>query len=279
MSRSPVILSLMVISFLLCAPLLQVYAQVLLLRINEIELNPSGPIPGNQWIELYNPTDSLMDLSGFLVKSTKLGRTIQLSPGLVIEPDGYLIIPFDTRVFDERGESIVLLTKDSVEITRTHTLADEQNDDRTWQRFPNGIDTGRESDWHFRNSTFGVTNGFPVHRPNFTSSEPIFVDQQGNRVNSVVQGQLIGIRSEIVNQFEDERSFAYIIQVKDAEGFTAFIAWVEDLVILPNRTIKPTIFFHATGRGEYTVDVFIWRSMALTEPLTPPKQGLIRVAG
>lgn len=273
------ILSILTISLLVSFPIMQAYGQYQLLKINEVELNPRGPVPGNQWIEIYNPSDMLLDLSGFLIKGTDLGRTIPIASGIVIEPNNYVVIPFQTRVFDENGDAIVLLTPDSVEIDRTPFLTDMDDDDRTWQRFPNGIDTGNMTDWHFRNSTFGVTNGFPVVRPNFTSSDPIFVDQEGNKVGSFREGQMVGIKSEIVNRFADERVFTYIIQVKDAEGFPVFIGWVEDLVILPNRTIKPTIFFLAEARGEYTVDVFIWRSMTLPEPLTPAKNGLVRIAG
>lgn len=258
---------------------MQAFSQVALLKINEMEFNPPGQVAGNQWIELYNPGNVLLDISGFLIKSAHLGRTIQIPSGFVMEPKGFLVIPFQSRVFDEQGDSIVLLTADSVEINRTPTLSDVSDDDRTWQRFPNGIDTGNMTDWNFRNSTFGITNGFPVARPNFTSSDPIFVDQQGNKVASFVQGQMVGVKTEIINKFTDERSFAYIVQIKNDQGFPVFLAWVEDIIILPNKSIKPTLFFLADAKGEYTVDVFVWRSMTLTDPLTPPAHGLVRVAG
>lgn len=273
------IFSILLISILIGGPFMQAFSQVALLKINEMEFNPPGQVAGNQWIELYNPGNVLLDISGFLIKSAHLGRTIQIPSGFVMEPKGFLVIPFQSRVFDEQGDSIVLLTADSVEINRTPTLSDVSDDDRTWQRFPNGIDTGNMTDWNFRNSTFGITNGFPVARPNFTSSDPIFVDQQGNKVASFVQGQMVGVKTEIINKFTDERSFAYIVQIKNDQGFPVFLAWVEDIIILPNKSIKPTLFFLADAKGEYTVDVFVWRSMTLTDPLTPPVHGLVRVAG
>ncbi|MFQ5941385.1 MAG: lamin tail domain-containing protein [Nitrososphaerales archaeon] len=273
------IFSILAISILTTIPFMQAYSQVDLLLVNEIELNPEGPVSGNQWIELYNPGDVLLDLTGFLIKGTQLGRTIQVSQGLVIEPNGYIVITFQSRVLSERAESLVLLTSDSVELNRTPILSDEADDDRTWQRFPNGVHTDTMRDWHFRNSTFGITNGLPVARPNFTLSDPIFIDQTGNKLDSFVEGQMIGVKSEIVNMLDEERSFAYIIQIRDEEGFPLFIAWIEDIIILPNKTIKPSIFFFGETKGEYSVDVFVWRSMTLTDPLTPPAHGLIRVAG
>jgi hypothetical protein len=280
MTKKYLILPLFLLSIVISIPFMDAYSQAALLKINELELDPPGPqTAGGQWIEIYNPGNTLLDISGFLIKGIKSGRTLAIASGIVIEPNGYLVIPFEARVFEERAESIVLLSPDSVEINRTPTLSDESNDDRTWQRFPNGIDTGNMTDWSFRNATFAVTNGFPVFRPNFTLSNPLFVDSQGNRVDSFVAGQMVGVQSEIINRFADERTFAYIVQVKDEEGIPVFIAWVENLVLLPNRTIKPTIFFLAEARGEFTVDVFIWRSMTLPDPLTPPTHGLIRVAG
>lgn len=273
------IFSILLISILIGVPFMQAFSQVALLKINEMEFNPPGQVAGNQWIELYNPGNVLLDISGFLLKSAKLGRTIPVPSGFVMEPKGFLVIPFQSRVFDEKGDSIVLLTADSVEINRTPILSDVSDDDRTWQRFPNGIDTGNITDWSFRNSTFGITNGFPTVKPNFTLSDPIFVDQQGNKVASFVQGQMVGVKTEIINKFTDERSFAYIVQIKNDQGFPVSLAWVEDIIILPNKSIKPTLFFLADAKGEYTVDVFVWRSMTLTDPLAPPTHGLIRVAG
>ena len=274
-----IIFSIFAISILISVPFMQTYSQVALLKINEVELNPLGTIDGHQWIELYNSGNVLLDLSGFLMKGTQLGRTVAVPPGLVIEPNSYLVIPLQIRVFNEESESIVLLTPDSVEINRTPIFFDLLDDDRTWQRFPNGIDTGNMTDWDLRNSTFGLTNGFPVAKPKFTLSDPLFIDQQGHKVETFVEGQIVGIKSEIVNRFENERSFAYIIQIKEEEGFPVFISWVEDIIILPNRSITPSIFFFVENKGEYSVDIFVWRSMALADPLTPPKHGLVRVAG
>jgi len=271
-------LAIILISILVSVPILQAYSAILI-RINEFEFNPPGPIAENQWIELYNPDETLLDLSGWLIKSTRLGKTVSIPDGFVIEPNKYLVIPFKSIVFDTENESIVLLTPDSVEVDRTPTLSDIGDDDRTWQRFPNGIDTDTPTDWSFRNSTFGLPNGAPAVKPNFTLSDPIFIDQQGNKVSAFIAGQMAGVKSEIVNQFSDERTFAYIIQIKNEEGFPVFISWVEDITILPNRAIKPAIFWLAETRGEFLVQVFVWRSLNIAEPLTPQKIGLLRVAG
>ena len=84
------------ISILVVGPFLQAYSQVEFLKINEIEINPQGPIEDNQWVELFNPGSDLLDLTGFLMKGARLGRTTLIPIGLVIEPNGYLVISFSS---------------------------------------------------------------------------------------------------------------------------------------------------------------------------------------
>ena len=271
--------SVILISMLVSVPIFEAYSAAQTLKINEVEYNPLGPIANNQWIELHSTDQNLLDLSGWLVKSTKLGKTFSIPDGFVILPNDYLVIPFNSVMFDPQNESVVLLTSDAVEIDRTPEFSDTADDGQTWQRFPNGVDTDTPTDWAFRNGTHGASNGFPRVIQNFTLSTPIFVDQQGNKVESFRAGQMAGVKSEIVNQFAEERTFAYIVKISDEDGFPVFISWVEDLVILPNRTIKPAIFWYAEGKGNFFVEIFVWRSLNIPEPLTPAQSGLLRIAG
>ncbi|MFQ5920440.1 MAG: lamin tail domain-containing protein [Nitrososphaerales archaeon] len=260
-------------------PVMEAYSATQALKINEVEVNPAGTVSGNQWLEVHNRSGELLNIGGWLVKSTNVGKTFSIPEGFVIPPNDYLVVPFNSVMFSTDNDSIVLLTADSVEVDRTPVLTDADGDDRTWQRFPNGVDTDSESDWVFKNSTIGRSNGLPAVRLNFTLSVPIFIDQLGNKVEAFSAGQMAGIKSEIVNRFGEERSFAYIVQIKDEEGFTVFLSWVEDLTILPNRTIKPAIFWLAEERGSLLVETFIWRSLNSPEVLTPSQSGLLRIAG
>jgi len=271
--------SVLLISIIVSVPIFEAYSITQTVKINEIEFNPPGPVANNQWIEIFNMDQNLLNIGGWLVKSTKLGKTFEIPDGFVILPNDYLVIPFNSVMFDLENESVVLLTSDAVEVDRTPLLSDTADDTLTWQRFPNAIDTDTPADWVFRNSTHGASNGFPVVRQNFTVSLPIFVDQQGNKVESFTAGQMAGVKSEIVNLFGEERIFAYIVKISDEDGFPVFISWVEDLTILPKRTIKPAIFWYAEERGNFFVEVFVWRSLNIPEPLTPVQSGLLRIAG
>lgn len=257
----------------------QSYGRIQAIKINEVELNPQGPIANNQWIEIYNMSEDIINISGWKVKSTALGKTYTIPPGFVIRPNDYLVIPFNSIMLGQNNESIVLLTVDSVEVDRTPLLSDTLDDDRTWQRFPNGADTNTEVDWIFTNSTHGRTNGFPIVKEKFRVSQPRFIDTQGYDVQSLAVGKMVGIRSEIVNEFPEERIFVYIIKITDENGITRFISWIEDLVVPQNRNIAPTIFWKVPTKGNFHVETFLWRSFAIPEPLTPQQSGILRVAG
>lgn len=270
---------LFIISAMLLVPYQQSYGRIQNLKINEIEINPPGPVAHKQWIEIYNMGEDLLNISGWLLKSTKLGKTFPIPPGYVIRGHDYVIVPLPSVTLGQENESIVLLTQDSVEVDRTPTFSDIFDDDRTWQRFPNGVDTNTETDWLFTNSTHGKSNGVPVVKQNFRMSTPLFVDQVGNNVQSFISGKMAGVRSEIINEFNEERSFTYIIKITDENDVTVFLSWVEELIIPTNRVIKPTIFWLAQAQGVFKVETFVWRSFALPEPLTPQQAGLLRVAG
>jgi hypothetical protein len=267
------------VSLFILAPYYGTYGVSRTIIINEVEYNPTGPVANKQWIELYNEGQKFFDLSGWLVKSTKLGKTYKIPDGYVIMPNDYLVIPFNSVMFAVEHESVVLLTQDSVEVDRTPELSDIGDDDQSWQRFPNGIDTDTPLDWAFRSSAHSGSNGFPVAKQNFTLSAPAFVDQEANNVEAITAGKMVGLKSEIVNEHADERTFVYIVRIKNEEGFTVFISWIEDLTLLPNRIVKPTMFWLAEDRGNFVVETFVWRSLNIPQPLSPPQLGLLRVAG
>jgi hypothetical protein len=57
------------------------------------------------------------------------------------------------------------------------------------------------------------------------------------------------------------------------------MSWIEDLTVLPQRVVKPAVFWLAEERGNFQVEVFVWRSLNIPQPLTPAQSGVLRVAG
>jgi competence protein ComEC len=127
--------------------------------INEVESNPAGTDAGNEWVELYNPSDSSVDLSGWSVKALHgVGDTFPIPSGASIAAHGYYVITFKAQFLDNTGEVVVLYNASHTEIDRTPALDDAGNDGNTWQRVPNGTDTGGQADWQFKTETKGSQN-------------------------------------------------------------------------------------------------------------------------
>lgn len=132
--------------------------------INEVELNPPEDdrlSTTMEWVELYNPTSNDINLGGWTLSSTQYcgGKTCELSGS--IKANGYYVFEHSLWLHNTKGESVILRDADGNdnEIDRTPLLKDDYNDDRAWQRCPNGKDTDSDSDWEFRPSTKGYSNG------------------------------------------------------------------------------------------------------------------------
>lgn len=149
------------------------YAQGNSILINEVESNP----PGNdnltsvyEWIELYNPNDYAIDVSGWSVSSTA-GRTATLliDGGTVIPAGGYLVIASGSQWLDNSGEIVILADASGNQVDAVGPFSDDENDSRSWQRYPNGSE-----EWSFRPSTSESSNGGSIPEPTpEPNSDPI----------------------------------------------------------------------------------------------------------
>lgn len=137
--------------------------------INEVELNPSGTDSGAEEAELYNPTNSDVDVGGWSISSTA-GRTatVIIDEGTTVPSKGHLVVGRGSQWLDNVDEVIVLKDDIGTTIDTVGTFSDEDNDDATWQRSPDGDDN-----WVFTSGTFGEANfGTFVPEPEPTPSEP-----------------------------------------------------------------------------------------------------------
>src|SRR5918999_2671928 len=124
--------------------------------INEVELNPAGTDTGTEKVELYNPSNTGIDVSGWTISSTA-GRTatVVINEGTTIPPKGYLIAVRDSQQWlDNTGEGINLRNDLGLLIDSVGPFSDQDNDESTWQRSPDGQDN-----WVFSTSnTLGSAN-------------------------------------------------------------------------------------------------------------------------
>lgn len=95
------------------------------LVINEVMSNPTGDDGGREWIELYNDSDTAVDITGFTV-SIKGGSFVSITPvsgGTSINPQGYAIIGSTvsgaTRFTQDYGSYNGPLFKSSISLVNT----------------------------------------------------------------------------------------------------------------------------------------------------------------
>ena len=125
--------------------------------INEVDTNPPGDDSQSisEWVELYNPTDNDVDLSGWkIVSTTVLKKTLTIPEGTVISSGDFLTFVNQKVWFTDTAELIELKNSDGLLIDKTREVFDLANDFKSWQRTYDGF-----SGWKFTSSTAGSSNG------------------------------------------------------------------------------------------------------------------------
>ena len=125
--------------------------------INEVDTNPPGDDSESisEWVELYNPTDNDVDLSGWKIASTTvLKKTLTIPEGTVISSGDFLTFVNQKVWFTDTAELIELTNGDGLLIDKTREVFDLANDFKSWQRTYDGF-----SGWKFTSATAGSSNG------------------------------------------------------------------------------------------------------------------------
>ena len=113
-----------------------------------------------------------------------------------------------------------------------------------------------------------ATVGIPVEKP-FEIATPSVVDPTtGAEVTETTVGKMVAISTAIENIDVVERTFAYVVQVKDAAGVVVYLSYIEGTVPA-GYSFTPTISWTPTAPGVYTVEVFVWKSVAEPTAYSP----------
>lgn len=131
--------------------------------INEIEINPFGEDGFNtfEWIELYNPTASAVDIGGWTVTAGVTQTTTAVPSGVVLRPEQFFTFTRTGEWFVNVAESAVLRNVQGEVIDRTPSFIDVEDNLHTWQRKHDALDTDSRDDWHFAIYSRGFSNGKP----------------------------------------------------------------------------------------------------------------------
>jgi endonuclease YncB( thermonuclease family) len=123
------------------------------IRINEIELNPTGNDEGKEWIELYNPAEVDINIGNFEIRTSSEPATIKLPSDAVIGAGKTYVLEVNQHMLSNTVESLILTDATGNMKDRTPSLVDRSDDERTWQRIPDG-----NNEWQFVEDTRGNLN-------------------------------------------------------------------------------------------------------------------------
>lgn len=132
--------------------------------INEVEMNPRGRDLGREWVELYNPTQSNIDIGNFAIQTRVFEFTITIPAGTVMGAGQFYVIKTEGETFVDYTEILTLVDSAGRTLDMTPRLLDNRNDDNTWQRIPDGSNT-----WKFVKTTQSEPNDPATYQNNSES--------------------------------------------------------------------------------------------------------------
>ena len=165
--------------------------------INEVDINPHGDDFASitEWVELYNPTDSEVDIGNWKIASTTvLKKTMTIPPNMVIEPGQFLTYSYQNVWFTDANESVELRDENGVVVDKTPALSDLQNDFTSWQRIYDGYDFDSTTDWKFATSTAGSSNGKLIETQDDSENVNITVSSEKS---SYLFGDVVSITGDV----------------------------------------------------------------------------------
>ena len=130
--------------------------------INEVDINPPGDDSKSisEWVEIYNPTSSDVDIGGWEIASTTvLKKTMSIPYGTIIKSEQIMTYSYQNVWFTDANESVELRDANGIVIDKTPFISDIKNDFTSWQRLYDGYDFDSSDDWKFVISTAGSSNG------------------------------------------------------------------------------------------------------------------------
>jgi len=107
-------------------------------------------------------------------------------------------------------------------------------------------------------------------------TEPTLVDQFGENVSQALIGEQLLIQSVVTNAQNKRQPFTYIVQVKDADGITVSLSWITS-ELPPNESLKVAQSWLPSSTGNYSIEIFVWESLANPTALSPTRMKNIEV--
>ena len=110
----------------------------------------------------------------------------------------------------------------------------------------------------------GVIPTFPV-----PASGAKVVNTAGTTLDAsaISTGSLIVVETTVTNDAPVAQDFAYIVQIKDASGVIVMFNF-QTGELATGATLNPGISWVPTTSGAYTIEIFVFESLATPSPLS-----------
>jgi len=226
--------------------------------INEVELNPRGIdsyTSVTEWIELYNSSDSTVDVGGWSVSSSALSTrssTIRIPEGIVVPAKGYLLVYSGSIWLNDYNETVSLFDSNKKIVNQAGPFDDEYNDGGSWQAVPDG-----SNNWIFKWNTKQVSNSI---NDVIAVSNLAIVDQSGISQPELHTDQKTFFEFDLSNNTRELLELVYTVQIKDSNGFTEALL-SSTLLLAAEQKFTAVPSWTPEQIGCYTVEIFVWQSM------------------
>ncbi|MGI0082081.1 MAG: hypothetical protein ACREAF_03515 [Nitrosopumilaceae archaeon] len=100
-----------------------------------------------------------------------------------------------------------------------------------------------------------------------TLTPPKAVSLNGQELASIQVNEPVGFSSTLTNRGTSEQKFTYLVQILNKDGGTEYLEGLS-ASMLPNQSFTASQSWIPHEYGEYTVQIFVWESLASAIPLT-----------
>ncbi len=254
--RSYTIVSFLILALIgqTCSALGQTYSIANHVVINEADINPVGddtkyPI---DWVELYNPTNSAVNIGGWTVSATTGLKQIYTMPtNTMIQSKQFLVVTSGPLWFPHAGATIQLKNTNSTVIDQTPPLTDFQGGGGSWQRMYDGYNTNSSSDWVYKAATPGSSNGQPpITTTTLATTMTVTTDRPSYIFGDTVT--MSGTVSQLLSNTIQGYPISINLVVSGPNGFQKTFTMYPDVNLKFSTTMKTS---QVTGfqEGSYTV--------------------------
>ena len=103
------------------------------------------------------------------------------------------------------------------------------------------------------------------------------VDALGNSLSSVSVNQQVQIQASLTNNQDRSQSFAYLVQIQDANGVTVALSWLNG-ELSASQSLNTAQSWIPNSSGTYTAQVFVWEGVSNPTALAPSTEISITVS-